>query len=160
MDNEGKLFGKTKIFMVGDGIGKVKRVSYIKDKNGVHQNAEKKERQRQKKTEREREKKKERQRQRKTEREREKKKERQRQRKTEREREKKKERKRQRKTEREKEGGKEGGAERKREQRNQERNLYNAQMLGCLEDEWDPKRKPIIPGIEFLTERKTASAQM
>lgn len=128
MDNEGKLFGKTKIFMVGDGIGKVKRVSYIKDKNGVHQNAEKKERQRQKKTEREREKKKERQRQR--------------------------------KTEREKEGGKEGGAERKREQRNQERNLYNAQMLGCLEDEWDPKRKPIIPGIEFLTERKTASAQM
>lgn len=41
------------------------------------------------------------------------------------------------------EGG--GGGERKREQRNQERNLYNAQILGCLEDEWDPKRKPIIP---------------
>ena len=40
--NEGKLFGKTKIFIVGDGIGRVKRVLYIKDKNGVHQNAEKK----------------------------------------------------------------------------------------------------------------------
>lgn len=115
MNNEGKLFGKTKIFMVGDGIGRVKRVLYIKDKNGIHQNAEKKERQKQKKTERE----------------------------------------------REKEGGKEGGGEeRKREQRNQERNLYNAQILGCLEDEWDPKRKPIIPGIEFLTDRKTASAQI
>ena len=32
MNNEGKLFGKTKIFMVGDGIGRVKRVLYIKDK--------------------------------------------------------------------------------------------------------------------------------
>ena len=62
----------------------------------------------------------------------------------------------------EREGGREGGREwgRERAQRNQERNLYNAQILGCLEDEWDPKRKPIIPGIEFLTDRKTASAQI
>lgn len=56
------------------------------------------------------------------------------------------------------EGGREGGRERERAQRNQERNLYNAQILGCLEDDWDPKRKPIIPGIESLTDRKTASA--
>ena len=60
----------------------------------------------------------------------------------------------------EREGGREGGGERERAQRNQERNLYNAHILGCLEDEWDPKRKPIIPGIEFLTARKTASAQI
>lgn len=106
--NEGKLFGKTKIFIVGDGIGRVKRVLYIKDKNGVHQNAEKKGR----------------------------------------------DRKRQRGRGRRREGRK----ERERAQRNQERNLYNAQILGCLEDDWDPKRKPIIPGIESLTDRKTASA--
>ena len=89
--NEGKLFGKTKIFIVGDGIGRVKRVLYIKDKNGVHQNAEKKGR----------------------------------------------DRKRQRGRGRRREGRK----ERERAQRNQERNLYNAQILGCLEDDWDPKTK-------------------
>ena len=113
--NEGKLFGKTKIFLVGDGIGRVKRVLYIKDKNGIHQNAAKKERPRQKK---------------------------------------------QRGRKRRREGRRKGVGERERAQRNQERNLYNAQILGCLEDEWDPKRKPIIPGIEFLTDRKTASAQI
>ena len=114
MNNEGKLFGKTKIFMVGDGIGRVKRVLYIKDKKYCTPECRK-------------------------------------------------ERKAERETERgggEREGGREGRGERERVQRNQERNLYNAHILGCLEDEWDPKRKPIIPGIEFLTDRKTASAKI